>query len=136
MDKALASSRQPAPFILAFDGFLMVSEDRLEAAQARFEECVDLAKQGEGIDAEYVIKWCRVWLSVYDEATGWEEIKNAAEAENIAWRKASKFVQVYLPRASIDKLEEICGHRKSKAKCGSSQPPTPTKTNTTIAFDL
>jgi hypothetical protein len=116
MDRALASTAEPEAFMLAFDGFLMVREDRVQLARARFSECLRIAKSEESADDDYVAKFCRLWLAIGDESVGFEEIKSAAEEQNAAWSKASRIVQIYLPRSPIDRLQEICGHRISQVQ--------------------
>lgn len=133
---ALASTAKPAPFILAFDGIVMVGEDRLDLARARFSECLRIAKPEESADDDYVAKFCRLWLAISDENVGFEEIKSAAEEQNAAWSQASKLMQMYLPRSPIDSLKEICGHRIPKVPDSWQRPSNPPYINTETSFDF
>ena len=90
----------------------MVGEDRLQEARDRFAECFETAKLGQSADDDYVTKYCQLWLAIYDEKVGYEEIRSAAEKRNAAWSNASGIVRTYLPRTSLDSLEESCGHRQ------------------------
>lgn len=134
LNLAIASTPEPSAFILAFDGLLMVGEDRLWLAQVRFEESLNLARQVDGADDDYVAKYCQLWLAIYDEGLGWEEIRDAAEAKSAAWPMASRMIQIFLPRSCLNRLEEICGHRTAKRGYGAIQTSTPAKINTSIAF--
>lgn len=146
MNRALASTAKPEALILAFDGFLMIREDRRQLARARLSECLEIAKPEESADDDYVVKFCRLWLAIYDESVGFEELKSTAEEQNSAWSKASKIVQMYLPQSPIDALERICGHRRAKRPDGWRQTsqasliktkiaPQPTSITTKITFD-
>jgi hypothetical protein len=136
MNMALASTPQPATFLLAYDGLLLIGEDRPQDARARFAECLELAKQGECADDDYVAKYCELWLAIFDEEVGWEEIKSAAEKKNAAWSNASKIVQTYLRRSSLSSLKQNCSHRQSRRhlRLGSSAPSKIHRTS--IDFDL
>lgn len=147
MNKALASTAKPEALVLACDGFLMVREDRLQAARARFSECLEIAKPEESADDDYVVKFCRLWLAIYDESVGFEAIKSTAEEQNSAWSKASRIVQIHLPRSPIDALERICGHRTATSRDGWQQysqaslinskiDPQPISISTNITFGL
>lgn len=136
MDLALACTAKPEALILAFDGNLMIKEDRLQPAMARFQECLEIAKPEESADDDYVARYCRLWLAINDERVGFEEIKSRAEEQNLAWPKASKFVQAYLPRSPIDALEKICGHRTAESLNDWCQPPHATFISTKTTFDL
>ena len=133
---ALASTANPAPFILAFDALVMVGEDRLELARARFFECLEIARTEKSGDDEYVAKYCRLWLAISDESVGFEVIKSAAEEQNATWSKASKLVQMYLPRCPTDALEEICGHRTPRGPENLQRPSNPLHINIETTFNF
>ena len=136
MDMAPASTLKPSAFILAYDGLVMLGEDRLELARARFSECLRIARPEECADDDYVAKYCRLWLAIFDESVGCEEIKSAAEEQNAARSKASKLVQTCLPRLPIDAVEEICGDRTPKIPDSGQRPSRPLHINTDIGFDF
>ncbi|MDP4539942.1 hypothetical protein Q9K01_09925 [Qipengyuania sp. DY56-A-20] len=136
LDMALASTPKPAPFILAFDGLVMVGEDRLDFARTRLSECLRVVKPEESADDDYVAKFCRLWLAISDENVGFDEIKSAAKEQNAAWSQASKLVQIYLPRSPIDALEEICGHRTPKVLDNWQRPSNPPHINTETSLDF
>jgi hypothetical protein len=132
MNKALASTPRPPAFLLALDGLLMIGEDRLQEARDRFAECFETAKLGQNADDDYVAKYCHLWLAIYDEKLGYEEIRSAAEEKNAAWSNASRIVRTYLPRTSLESLEENCGHRQSSNAYGWR----PSATLTSVVFHL
>lgn len=133
MDRALASTAKPEAIVLACDGFLMIREDRLKLARARLSECVEIARPDKSDDDVYVVKFCRLWLAIYDESVGFEAIKLSAEEQNLAWLKASKLVQLYLPRSPIEPLERICGHRTSNIIDRGRRTSTVSLINTKIS---
>lgn len=132
MNRALASTAKPEAMILACDGFLMIREDRLQVARARFAECLEIAEPEESADDDYVVKFCRLCLAIYDESVGFEELKSTAEEQNAAWSKASRIVQIYLPRSPIDALQKICGHREAISPDGWREPSQASLINTKI----
>jgi len=132
MDKALASTAKPGALMLACDGFLMIREDRLQVARARFSECLEIANPKENADDDYVVKFCRLWLAFYDESVGFEALKSAAVEQNSAWSKASRMVQIYLPRSPVDALEKVCGHRTATSQDGWRQYSQGSLINTKI----
>lgn len=136
MNLALASTPQPVTFLLAYDGLLMIGEDRHQDARARFAECLEASKQGECADDDYVARYCEFWLAIYDENVGWEGIKSAAEKKNVAWSNASKIVQIYLPRSSLSLVEQNCGHRQSASPYDWSRVSPSQILRTSIDFDL
>ena len=136
MDLAIASTPEPSAFILACDGLIMIREDRLRLAQARFEESSKLASLGDNEDDDYVGKFCALWLAIYDEEAGWDEIRDKAELKNAAWTNVSKLLQGYLPRSPLDRLEEICGHRVPKSDRSTQKCLVSTKTNTAVSFEF
>ena len=136
MDLAIASTPAPSAFVLAYDGLLMVGEDRLRLAQARFEESLKLARKGDDADDYYVAKLCALWLAIYNEEAGWQEIKEKAELQNAAWGKASRMLQIYFPRSPLGSLEEICGDRVPKTSKSTHQYLAPTKFNIAVSFEF
>ncbi|MEL6541716.1 MAG: hypothetical protein AAFQ34_09955 [Pseudomonadota bacterium] len=136
LDLAIASTPEPSAFVLAFDGLLMIGEGRLKLARARFEESSNLARKGGDADDDYIAKYCALWLAIYNEEAGWDEIKDKAELRNAAWSNASRMLQIYLPRSPLDSLEEICGHRVPKTSKSTHQNSISTKTNIVVNFKL
>ena len=113
LDEALSSTGHPVPFILAYDALLMIKEDRLQKARTRFSECVRNIGEHANVDDRYVALFCRVYLNMYDEKLGYDEIEKAALEANAARSSASWKVRACLLRFKIESLKKNFGHRKS-----------------------
>lgn len=115
LDKAL-EIRTEADFYalaLAADGLQKVNEDELAEARFTFTKCQELVASKENDDERYVFAFCQLWLTISDHNADFNSIKRAGLEAHSARKLASRFFRILLPLSSVDRLEEVCGDRKS-----------------------
>ncbi|GMN02351.1 hypothetical protein MTsPCn3_10810 [Erythrobacter sp. MTPC3] len=95
---------------MAFDGILMVSEDRHESARKRFRESLSALEAAMDAEKKYVAPYCRLWLSMYDVNCAYEEIDRLWEEAHSLEATGTEKALLRLPPK--DALRKEFGNRK------------------------
>ncbi len=116
LDKALALNAGSDTYlwVLAADGLHKVNEDRLDDAKKAFSRCLELSTRVRDKDEQFVFAYSELWLAIGDNKVGYEQIKELGLAAQCASNGASSFLRRVLPLTSMERLEEICGHRRNE----------------------
>lgn len=78
LDQVLARSGHHFDFIVAFDAFVMVVEDRPNEAKMRFKECLESLPARRTADEDYIALYCEFFLSAYSGSTELDAIRTSA----------------------------------------------------------
>ncbi|MGQ7828638.1 hypothetical protein [Altererythrobacter sp. Z27] len=118
LDKALAlkTGSDLYSWVLAADGLHKVNEDRLDDARKAFSESLELSSRLRDEDEQFVYAYSELWLAIGDSKVGYERIKELGLAAQMASDGVSSFLRRLLPLASMERLEEICGHRRNETQ--------------------
>jgi tetratricopeptide (TPR) repeat protein len=78
LNRALRRSANEFDFLVAYDAFLMIRENRLPEAQLRFEECMKAFRQSKSEDHKYISLYCEFFLSIFKSTGEAIELRNEA----------------------------------------------------------
>ncbi len=102
LNKILNRNEDEFDFLIAYDAFLMMREDRLPEARSRFEECLNKFSECRCDDHKYISLYCKCVLSIY-KSTG-ESIKIRREALKLEPDSLTKAVLRFPSEEKIRKI--------------------------------
>lgn len=116
LTKALSYGEQSESYLLALvlDGRLKIGEDRLPEARQSFSRCLALSDASNSTYSKHVGPYCTLWLALYDESLGLEELKDIEAKTRTSLADASMYVRQNLILPREGKIDEIFAHRKLK----------------------
>ncbi len=102
LDRFLARYGEDYPFMYAFDGALLYSEERNEEARARFAKCLATQSGNESADAQYISLFCLFSLNVRDKQN-----RNSArkEASKLKVDSTIRWFLKFPPEETIKRIE-------------------------------
>ena len=117
---------QAPHYLLAFDAYLMIGEDRHQEARNRFRECLTVLPEDMDSEATYVSLCCKLWLSMYNENCNYFELEQLREsASHLDVRGSPKY---FLRIPSKSQLLKEFGNRQPLDFPGKGKS-TPIKAN-------